>query len=243
MFLVADEVVDHQAERCLLKLLRDVKATHLSEGGLEKLGVDRFLRCILEPLVLEGVLGEGAIGIINCKQILYQALTLLTNVWPDATFHGVLANLYSLYDLVIGLAVEWWASRQQDIHKDANGPDITPLVIVLLQDLGRNVIRSTVHLLQLCFLLVVLDRRSEVDDFQCVVIIFIINKILRLQVTVHHAETVAIRYGLQYLPYYLRGLVFGKSDLLLDGLEQLHARAELCHQEVVDLVLEDFEDL
>lgn len=141
----------------MLELLRNIEASHLSEGGLEEFRIDRFLWCILKPLVLEGVLGEGTVSIVNGKQISYQALSLLTNVRPNAAIHAILASFNSLYDLVISLSVKWWTSREQNIHKDADGPNITALVIVLLQDFGGNVIRCTMHLLQLGFLLIVLD--------------------------------------------------------------------------------------
>jgi hypothetical protein len=38
----------------------------------------------------------------------------------------------------------------------------------------------------------------------------------------HYTKTVTVRYGLQDLTHNLCSLVLGKSNLLLDGLEELH---------------------
>lgn len=58
-----------------------------------------------------------------------------------------------------------------------------------------------------------------------------------------HTETVAIRYCLQHLSYNLSSFILGETDLLLDCFEQFDAGAELRDQEVIDFVLENFENL
>lgn len=75
------------------------------------------------------------------------------------------------------------------------------------------------HLLQLLFLLVVLNRCAKVDDFERVVRLVVYN-VLRFEVSVDYALVVAVRNSLEYLPDYLSCLMLGKPCLFLNSVEE-----------------------
>lgn len=56
LLVLADHIVDHEAQGRLLQFLRHIKVPHITEGTLEHVRVNRLLWRIFEPLVLDRLL-------------------------------------------------------------------------------------------------------------------------------------------------------------------------------------------
>lgn len=53
----------------------------------------------------------------------------------------ILSPKHVLYDLLVALTGEGYLARQENVQDDSHGPEITLCVIVLVEDLRRNVVR------------------------------------------------------------------------------------------------------
>lgn len=191
LFVLADHIVDHEAQGGLLQFLRHIEVTHVTEGTLEHVRVNRLLRRIFEPLVLDRLLRVRSRLVVDREHFLHNGFALIADMIPHLSVHGVLSDFDLFYNLAVIDSVEGRGPAQKNVEEHADGPDVTTLVIVLIEHLGRDIIRRTVHLLHRLLLLIILDRCAEVDYLQRVVGL-IVDDILRLEVTVDHAEVVAV---------------------------------------------------
>ena len=242
LLVLADHIVDHEAQGGLLQFLRHIEVPHVTKGTLEHVWVNCLLRRIFEPLVLDRLLRVRSPLVVDCQHPLHNGFALIADMIPHLSVHAVLSDFDLFYNLAVVDSVEGWGPAQKNVKEHADGPNITTLVVVLIEHLGRDVIGRTVHLLHRFLLLIILDRCAEVDYLQRVVGL-IVDDVLWLEVTVDHAEVVAVADRLQQLLHDFGGLELRETYLVLDRFEELNTLAQLGDEEVVDVVLEDLEYL
>lgn len=59
---------------------------------------------------------------------------------PHLSVHAVLSDFDLFYNLAVVDSVEGWGPAQKNVKEHADGPNITTLVVVLIEHLGRDVI-------------------------------------------------------------------------------------------------------
>ena len=149
-------------------------------------------RHILKPVILEQLLGKRSPLVVKSEHALEQVLSILRYGLPQVSLHGVLADLDFLHDLLVIIAVKGWSSAQKNVHDYAEGPHVAPLIVLLGHYLWSQVVGCALEALQETLLFVVLACSPEVYYFQNVVLLLVDQHVLRLQITVNDALTVAV---------------------------------------------------
>ena len=93
---------------------------------------------------------------------------------------------------MIRLAIERRQSREEDVCDDSAGPNVTLLVVVLVENLRGDIVRSAKFLVK-GSLWVVNKRGSKVNDLDLVELLVLLEEdILRLEITMHDVGLVAV---------------------------------------------------
>jgi len=121
-----------------------------------------------------------------------EIFTLLGYVVPDGVGEGELADLDFLHDLLIGRTVEGRHTREDDVGDDTARPNIALGSVVLGQNLGGDVVRSTQLLIE-NRILTEGNRGTEVDDLNLIKLLVLLEQdIFRLKITMHDVVGVTI---------------------------------------------------
>ena len=140
---------------------------------------------------------------------------------------------------MIGLSIERRHSRENNICDDTSGPDVALLVVVLVEDLGSDVVRSTELLVEVTA--GVVDKGgTEVDDLNLVELFVLLEQdILRLQVTMHDVGLVAVVDAGEDLFHEDSSIALAELTTLEDLIEELTTFADLGDQVIALLILEE----
>mmetsp|Transcript_53227 Transcript_53227/g.84892 ORF Transcript_53227/g.84892 Transcript_53227/m.84892 type:complete len:201 (-) Transcript_53227:185-787(-) len=132
-------------------------------------------------------------------------------------------------------------TAQQNVHDDANAPNVAQLVVTTSQHLRSHVVRSA------CLGGGKLPRaeafgEAEVDQLQ----IGLLNgsatlcqqPVFRFQITVHDTIDVHVIHRPQHLLHTIGGHLFGELAIGHNPVKELSARAQLQHQVDISLIVE-----
>ena len=100
-------------------------------------------------------------------------------------------------DLLIG-PVEGWRTAEHDIKDDTDAPNIALLCVALPEHLWGHVVWSTVSLVHGVFVIAIVMREAEVNDFDQVVS-NVVHDVFRLQVPMSYFLVMAMFDRLQNL--------------------------------------------
>jgi len=140
LFVLTDHIVDHEAEGGLLQFLRYIEVTHVTEGALKHIWVNCLLRRIFKPLVLDRLFRVWPRLVVDCEHLPHYGFTISTDMIPHLSIHTILSDFDLFYNLAIVDSVEGWGPAQKNIKEHTDGPNITTLIVVLIEHLGRNII-------------------------------------------------------------------------------------------------------
>ena len=91
---------------------------------------------------------------------------------------------------MITLPIERWHSRKDDVHDNAAGPHITLLVILLVEDLRSDVVRSTQFFIE-SLNRVINQRCSKIYNLYLIEIFVLLQEnILGLQISIEWVREV-----------------------------------------------------
>ena len=127
-----------------------------------------------------------------------------------------LTQLDTLDNLCLVRPVERRITAQKNVQDDADTPQVTLLVVIVVEHLRSNVVWRAVLLLHL---LAGIEhaRRAEVDDGDLwIVLVFIHEQVLRLEVSMHNLPLMAIVDGRQDLRDYFGRVILAERLLLSD---------------------------
>ena len=140
---------------------------------------------------------------------------------------------------MIGLSIEGGHSREKNICDDTTGPDVTLLVVVLVEDLRGDVVRSAELLVEVT-VGVVDEGRAEVDDLDLVELFVLLEQdVLGLQVTMHDVGLVAVVDAGEDLFHEDSSIALAELTTLEDLVEELTTFADLSNQVIALLILEE----
>ena len=132
----------------------------------------------------KGFLSGGALVGVVGQQLGDQALGFVGDGVPAGVGERELAHADLLHDLLIAGAIEWWHARQDDVQDDTARPDVTLLVVLLIEDLGGDVV-GRAELLIKGFVGVELEGGAEIDYLDLIEVFVLLQKnILGLQITI-----------------------------------------------------------
>ena len=165
---------------------------------------------------------------------------------PDAVIEAERALAHLLHNILIGLSIERRHSREKNISDDTTGPDVALLVVVLVEDLGGDVVRSAELLVEVT-VGVVDEGRAEVDDLDLIELFVLLEQdVLRLQVTMHDVCLVAVVDAGEDLFHENSSIALAEFTTLQNLVEEFTTLADLGDQVIALLVLEElvhFDDI
>ena len=158
---------------------------------------------------------------------------------PDAVIEVERALAHLLHDILIGLSVEGRHSREKNVSNDTSGPDIALAVVVLVEDLGGDVVRSAELLVEVT-VGVVDEGGAEVDDLDRVELFVLLEQdVLRLQITMHDVGLVAVVDAGEDLLHEYSSVALAELAALEDFVEELATLADFGDEVVALLVFEE----
>mmetsp|Transcript_131636 Transcript_131636/g.366847 ORF Transcript_131636/g.366847 Transcript_131636/m.366847 type:complete len:618 (-) Transcript_131636:115-1968(-) len=243
--LVLVQLVGDDVERRLLELVLRAEAAEVVDEVCLQRDVGRLRRLVLDPLVVQGLLGRVAVPRVHLQHHADQILRILRDVLPVCSVERKVAQAYLGEHLGVSLAKEGWVATQHHIHDDAATPYVAELVVLAREHLGRNVIwRARLCRQHLAFL--ELAREAEIDDLEDVLLDGVLRceqEVLGLEITVADVQLVHVVDRSQHLLHDDGRLALLEVALLYDAVEELPAGAELRHQVVEPFVLKRLDEL
>lgn len=132
-------------------------------------------------------------------------------------------------DVFVGFTAEGRLAAKHNVHDYTHRPDIALRRVTAFQDLRSDVVRGSVRLVHD----LVGDntlRKSKINELDMTVVVFFVEQeVLRLDVTVANAVGVQITKGVERLFHYRAGLLLSQMLLLGYVVKQLAAFAEPKH--------------
>ena len=117
------------------------------------------------------------------KELGDEVLSLIGNVIPTRVREGEFSNSNLLHDVLVAGAIEGRHTRQDDVEDDTARPDVTFLVVLLVEDLRSNIVRSTELLIE-SLVSVEAEGGSEIDNLNLIEVFVLFKQdILRLQIS------------------------------------------------------------
>ena len=192
-----------------------------------------------DPRVLQSLLSRGALLRVVGQQRADEALAVLRDGLPDAVVERVLALANLLHDVLVGLAVEGRHSGKEDVGDDTSGPDVALMVVVLVENLGGDVVGRAQLLVKVT--VGVVDKGSaEVDDLDLIELLVLLEQdILGLQVTVDDVGLVAVVDAGEHLLHEDGTVSLAELATLQDLVEELSALADLGDEVVALFIFEE----
>lgn len=128
---------------------------------------DLVLSLLLDPFVLNGLFSGGAFGSVISQQFGDKVLGASSNLFPSRSVEVKLTLLDGFHDLGIRGAVERRNTRKHNISDHTKRPNITFLTVLLVENLGRDIVGGSNHFFENLTGLVGL-RCSKIDDLALV---------------------------------------------------------------------------
>ena len=94
----------------------------------------------------ESLLSGESFRNISFKKIVDEIFGVRRHISPNLVIECEFAILNVVHDLLLVPSAEWGLTGQDDVHDDSCRPQVALLVVVLLNDLGGDVVRSADHL-------------------------------------------------------------------------------------------------
>lgn len=141
----------------------------------------------LNPRMVEGLLAGKPNVRGSLEQFCDQILRLVAHLLPHLGFHAVFAVEHIIDDVFVRFTAEGRLAAKHNVHDYTHRPDITLRRVTAFQNFRRDVVRCSVRLVHdfvrdnaLC--------ESKVDELDVtVVVLFVEQEVLRLDVTVANA--------------------------------------------------------
>ena len=158
---------------------------------------------------------------------------------PCAVFETELTLTDLLHDLLIGLTVEGRHAGKEDKRDDAARPDIALVVIVLVKDLGGNVVRRAKLLVEVT-VRVVDERGTEVNNLDLIeLLVGLEQDVLGLQVTMNNVGLMAVVDAREHLLHEDSSITLAELSTLEDLVEELTTFADFSDKIIALFVLEE----
>ena len=125
--------------------------------------------------MLQSLLSAGSLFRAVGEEQADEGLRVLADVLPDAFLEGELTLANFLHNLLVRLAVEGRHARKQNVSDDTCGPNVTLVVVVLVEHLRSNVVRCAQLLVEVA-VRVIDQRGAEVDDLDLVELLVLFEK-------------------------------------------------------------------
>lgn len=122
---------------------------------------------LCEPRVLEGLLSGRSLFTSVSQERADERLGVVRDLLPSAVLKGESTLTDLLHDLLIGLTIERRHTGEENKCDDTARPDIAFVVIILVKDLGSNVVRGAELLVEVT-VRVVDERGTEVDNLDLI---------------------------------------------------------------------------
>ena len=161
--------------------------------------------------MIQRLLSRQSLIHVRADELLDEIFRLVWDIHPNLFGLEVVgALLYGPKDRCVVFSGEWQTARQEDIGDDAEGPKVTPLIILIHQHFRSHVVRRTTDARQVFRLMRLRDVcQPEVNQFSTAM--YIVKKnVLRLQIPMRNVESVQVTQAQQALSDYLAGVVFRK---------------------------------
>mmetsp|Transcript_84081 Transcript_84081/g.224757 ORF Transcript_84081/g.224757 Transcript_84081/m.224757 type:complete len:272 (-) Transcript_84081:7-822(-) len=148
---------------------------------------------------------------------------------------------HGLEDLLVGIAAEGGVAAEEDVHDDADGPEVRGSGVVLLDHLRRHVIRGAYPRLHGAVPLR-RPRQPEIDELQRGLLhVLLVHKeeVLGLDVAVHDLPLVEVEQSGEDLLHHTSCLGLSEGSQLEDLIKKLSPLTQLHHKVDEPCVLED----
>ena len=183
LLALGEELAGDEGEGGLLELLVGAEGLEVGERADGDGGVDGLRAVVRDPGVLQGHLGRGALVHVVGQQLRDQVLRLVRHRRPAGVRERELPDAHLLHDLLVALPVEGGHPRQDDVQDHAARPDVALLVVLLVEDLGGDVV-GRAELLVEGLGLVVDERSAEVNNLDLVEVLVLLEQdVLGLEVS------------------------------------------------------------
>ena len=201
--------------------------------------LDGELGELLDPGVFERV-GRARSGVlVKGEQAADKVLGILADLLPDAVLERELTLADLLHDLLIGLTVEGGHTGKEDVDEDTAGPDVTLVVVGLVEDLGGDVVRSS-ELLVKGTVGVVDEGGAEINDLDLVELLVLLEKnVLGLQVAMHDVVLMAVVDAGENLLHEDGGITLAEFSAVKDLVEELTTLANSTFRQKVVLIIRE----
>ena len=134
-----------------------------------------------------------------------------------------LTNL--LHDVLIRLTIERRHTGQEDVCDDTCGPDITFLIIILVQNFRRNIIGCSELLVEVT-VGVIDERGTEIDDLDLIEFLVLLKKnVLGLKITMDDVGLMTVVDARENLLHENGTVALSEFTALKDLIEEFTALA------------------
>lgn len=82
------------------------------------------------------------------QQLLDEVLRFRADVVPHLSIHGVATILYKLHHFKIIRGIKWWLPATHYVQDDAAAPNITFVIVILVQNFGSEVVRRALPIIE-----------------------------------------------------------------------------------------------
>lgn len=180
--------------------------------------------------------GEALIG-LTIQQLRDQVLGLVGDIFPDGVRETELTFKDVVNDLFVLLATKGRLAGQHDEQDNAHGPVVTLGGVTALEHLRCDVVGCTIGRIHHLVLTDALGE-TEIDQLDVrVIILFVQEEVLRLNIPVANAVRMKIVQGVEGLSHDARGLHLRQMLLLRDVEEKFATFAKLGDEEADTLGL------
>ena len=122
----------------------------------------------LEPLVIQSLLGRKSLFGVIAQDLCYKVFGLGADVSPLVSSHVIFTNFDESHDFKVMICIERWSARQKGVHDDSTAPDVAFVVVILIEDLGRQVVWCSLSVSELMTFWK-FDRKAKINQFQRIV--------------------------------------------------------------------------
>ena len=189
--------------------------------------------------MLKSIFGGRALFRRVGEQARYKVFAVLRDCLPNTVVKVVLALANFLHDVLVRLPIERRHAREENVRNDTTGPDIALMVVVFVEDLGRDVVWRAKLLVEVTVR--VIDQGcTEIDDLDLVELLVLLKKdVLRLEITVHNVPLMAVVDAGEDLFHEDGTVTLAEFTALEDLIEELATLADLGHEVVPLLIFEE----
>ena len=182
--------------------------------------------------------GRSLCGAVS-EECTDERLAVLGDRLPCAVFEAELSLFNLLHDLLVGLTIEGRHARKKDESDNTARPQIALLVVVLVKNLGGNVVGSS-ELLIKGTVGIVNERGTEVNNLDLVELFVLLEQdVFWLKITMHNVGLMTVVDAGKNLLHENSSISLAELASLEDLVEEFTTLADLCDQVVALIVLEE----